>query len=132
MKIRIPNLLLFFFLSTTFGQSNDRTYLGHDHNYSSVYSYGISEITIHSDSTYTRKNWSVNNKKEWKTYKNYKPEISNGKITRNGEFYSMTEYRNGHKTDYSWTIKISEKRLNYYYPNKKEKLRISAKYKRIR
>jgi hypothetical protein len=73
----------------------------------------------------------MNNNKEWKTYKKYEPEISNGKITRNNEFYTLTEYRNGNKTDFDWTIKISDKRLNFYYPNKNGKLRKSAKYKRI-
>lgn len=79
----------------------------------------------------------MNNKKEWKTYKKYKPEISDGKITRNNEFYSLTEfytlteYRNGNKTDFDWNVKISDKRLNFYYPNKNGKLRKSAKYKRI-
>ena len=66
-----------------------------------------------------------------KTYKKYEPEISNGKITRNNEFYTLTEYRNGNKTDFNWTVKITNKRLNFYYPNKNEKLRKSAKYKRI-
>jgi hypothetical protein len=131
LKNGILTLLLIFFLSNTFGQTTDRTYLRHDHNYSTTYSYEVTEITIHSDSTYTLKSWTVNNKKEWKTYKKYEPEISNGKITLNGEFYTLTEYRNGNKTDFDWIVKISDKRLNFYYPNKNEKLRKSAKYKRI-
>lgn len=118
-------------LSNLFGQTSDPTYLRHDHNYSTTYSYEVTEITIHSDSTYTLKSWSVNNKKEWKTYKEYKPEVSNGKITRNGEFLTLTEYRNGNKTDFNWTVKICDKRLNFYYPNKSGRLRKSAKYKRI-
>jgi hypothetical protein len=73
----------------------------------------------------------MNNKKEWKTYKEYEPEISNGKIIRDGNFYKLTEYRNGNKTDFNWTVKIKERRLNFYYPNKNEKLKISARYKRI-
>ncbi len=126
--------LILIFTSITlniFGQDSDRTYLRHGHNYSTTYSYGITEITIHSDSTFTWKSWSVYNKKDWKTYKEYMPEISNGKITRNGEYYILTEYRNGNKTDFNWTVKFNDKRLNFYYPIKNEKLRISAKYKRI-
>jgi hypothetical protein len=117
-------------LSNVFGQTSDPTYLRHDHNYSTTYSYEITEITIHSDSTYTLKSWSVNNKKEWKTYTEYKPEVSNGKITRNERFYTLTEYRNGNKTDFNWTVKITDKRLIFYYPNRNGKLRKSAKYKR--
>jgi hypothetical protein len=73
----------------------------------------------------------MNNKKEWKTHKEYKPNISNGKITRNGKFYILTEYRNGNKTDFNWSIKINDRRLNFYYPNKKKKLKIGARYKRV-
>jgi hypothetical protein len=131
LKKGILTLLLIFYLSNIFGQASDPTYLRHDHNYNTTYSYGITEITIHSDSTYTWKSWDVNNKKEWKTYKEYEPEVSKGKITRNGGFYTLTEYRNGNKTDYNWTVKICDKRLNFYYPNRNEKLRKSAKYKRI-
>ena len=131
MKNRILILILISSFSNVFGQNADRTYLRHDHNYSTTYSYEVTELTIHSDSTYTLKSWSVNNKKEWKTYKKYQPEIHNGKITRNGEFYILTEYRNGNKTDFDWTVKIFDRRLNFYYLNKKGKLRKSAKYKRI-
>lgn len=131
MKNGTITILLIFFLSNVFGQSSDRTYLRHDHNYSNIYSYEVTEITIHSDSTYTLKSWTMNNKNEWETYKKYQPEISNGKITRNNEFYTLTEYRNGNKTDFDWTVKITDKRLNFYYPNKKGKLRKSAKYKQI-
>jgi len=124
-------LILTITLLNTFGQNFDRTYLRHDHNYNTTYSYGITEITIHSDSTFTWKNWNVSTKREWKTYKEYEPEISKGKITQNGEYYILTEYKNGNKTDFNWTVKFNDKRLNFYYPNKNGKLRISAKYKRI-
>ncbi len=120
-----------FCFSIIFGQSSDRTYLGHYHNYGTAYSYGVTEIIIHSDSTYTWKSWSVNNKKEWKTYKKRKPEVSNGKITRNGKFYTLTQYRNGNKTDFNWTAKIHDKQLNFYYPKRNGKLKKSFKYKRI-
>lgn len=124
-------LILISSISNVLGQNSDRTYRNHDHNYSTTYSYDVNEIIIHSDSTYTSKSWSVNSKKEWKTYKEYKPEISNGKITKNGNFITLTEYRNGNKTEYSWTIKICDKRLDFYYPNRNGKLRKTARFKRI-
>ncbi|MDY8135460.1 hypothetical protein [Aquimarina sp. 2201CG5-10] len=131
MKNIILNLLFIVCLSNIFGQSSDHIYLAHDHNYGTTYSYGVTEITIHSDSTYTWKNWNVSNKKEWKTYKKYEPEVSKGKITQNGEFYILIEYRNGNKTDFNWNVKISNKQLNFYYPNRNGKLKKSSKYKRI-
>lgn len=114
------------------GQTTELKYLRHDHNYSTTYSYDVTEITIHSDSTYTLRTWMLNNKKEWKSYNKYKPEINSGKITKNGEFYTLFELRNGNKTDFDWTVKITDRRLNFYYPDEKGKLRISAKYKRIK
>lgn len=53
-------------LSSTFGQSSSRTYFAHGHNYGSTYTYGITEITIQADSTYTRQDWSFHNKKNGK------------------------------------------------------------------
>ena len=131
MKNGIITLLLIFFLQNTFGQSDDRKCLRHYQSNSATYFYGVTEIIIHSDSTYTWKSYEVNSKNEWKKYKKNKPEISVGKITQNGKFITLTEYRNGNKTDFNWTVKITNKRLNFYYPNKNEKLRKSAKYKRI-
>ncbi|MCA0133938.1 hypothetical protein [Winogradskyella alexanderae] len=131
MKYFLLIFMLTLNLSKAFGQSSDRTYLWHGHHYGSTYSYQVSQITIHSDSTYTWKVWIMNIKKEWKTYKQYVPQISKGKITRNGKFYNLTEYRNGNKTDYDWKIKIMDRRLKFYYLNIKEKLKLGAKYKRI-
>jgi len=131
LKNEIITILLFFFFSNVFGQNIDRTYLAHGHNFGPAYSYDITEIIIHSDSTYTSKNYRVFNKKDWKTYKTRKPEISNGRITRNEEFYILTQYTNGHKTDFYWTVKISDKKIVYYYPNDKGKMRKTATYKRI-
>jgi hypothetical protein len=131
LKNGIITLLLIFFLQNTFGQTDDRKYLRHYQSNSTTYFYGVTEIIIHSDSTYTWKSYEVNSKNEWKKYKKNKPEISVGKITQNGKFITLTEYRNGNKTDFNWTVKITNKRLNFYYPNKNEKLRKSAKYKRI-
>jgi len=123
---------MFLFLSNTFGQTVDRTYLRHGHNYGTTYSYEVSEIIIHSDSTYTWSSWAMFNKKEWNEYKSYEPEISSGKITRNAEFHALTEYRNGNKSDFYWTVKITDKRLLFYYPKKKGRLEKSSVYRRIK
>ena len=131
MKNRILILLILFSLSDIYGQSSDKIYLSHNHNYSTTYSYAITQITIHSDATYTWKNWDVTSKKDWKSYKKYKPQIDAGKITKNGEFYTFTDYRNGEKTDIIWTMKIFDKRLLLYHLGKNGKYKKIAKYKRI-
>ena len=131
MKNQFLTLLLIFTVTYIFGQNNDRIYLRHNHNYSTTYSYAITEIIIHSDSTFTWKSYDVKNKKEWKNYKKYKPEISIGKIIYNGEFQTLTEYINGNETEINWNVKISNKKLNFYFPDKGGKLKKSVKYKRI-
>ncbi|MCD2260199.1 hypothetical protein [Psychroserpens luteolus] len=114
------------------GQNNDRTYLAHDHSESMLYSYAVAEIIIHSDSTYTWKTWELKNKKDWEKYNLFKPKISTGKVTQKAEFYTLTEYRNGNETDFNFTVKISDRRLTFYYPNKRNKLRKTYTYKRIK
>ena len=131
MKNGIITILLIFLFSNVFGQKNDRIYLAHGDNFGPTYSYDITEMIIHSDSTYTSKSYSVFNKKDWETYKTKTPEISNGKITRNGEFYILTQYRNGNKTDFFWTVKISDKKLVFYYANDNGKMKKTGTYKRI-
>ncbi len=118
-------------MSNSFGQTKAKVYLNHDHNYSTTYSYEVSEITIHSDSSYTLKSWNLINKKEWKKYKSNEPEISSGKITQNAEFLTLTEYRNENRTDSNWKIKVTDKRLVFYSKNKNGKLRKTKTYKRI-
>ncbi len=132
MKNIFLTLLLTLISLNTFGQNSDRTYLSHNHNYSTIYSYAVTEITIHSDATFTWKSWDVNRKKEWKSYKEQEPTISKGKITLNGKYYILTQYRNGNKTDFNWTVKFNDKRLIFFYLNKNKKLKRGTIYKRIR
>ncbi len=119
-------------MSNVFGQTNEPIYLYHDHNYSTTYSYEVSEITIHSDSSYTLKRYLMKNRKTWKTYKDFEPEISSGKIRRNGKFYTLTEYGNGNKTDIEWNVKVTKSRLIFYFNKRKDKLKKSIKYKRVK
>ena len=123
--------MLLFFLQNAFGQKSDRKYLRHYQGNSTTYFYGVTEIVIHSDSTFTWKNYEVESKRKWKTYKKNKPEIYTGKINQIGKLSTLTEYINGNETDIFWKVKISNKKLNFYYLNKNEKLKKSVKYKRI-
>ncbi len=126
-------VLIIIPLSNVFGQTLDKIYLHRNHNYGPTYSYSISEITIHSDSTFTWKTWNLRSKKEKKLYKEIVPKSFKGKITQNGKFYTITEYRNGKKSDIYWTIKVNNKRLLFlYYQDINGKLPNGARYKRIR
>lgn len=130
MKTIISIILLLFFV-VGFAQNTDNTYLSHDHNYGSAYSYAVTEFIIHSDSTYTRKDYDLSSKKEWKDYKQYTPEISIGKIHTKGKFQILTEYHNGNKTDFFWAAKIKERKLIFFFPNRRGIMKRTAVYKRI-
>lgn len=72
------------------------------------------------------------NKKEWKNYKEYKPELSEGKISFNGKNYVLNEYRNGNKTDFSWNIMLTEKKLIYFYFKENGGIEKGIKFRRIK
>jgi hypothetical protein len=113
-------------------QKNDKIYFTRNHNYGTTYSYDVTEIIIHSDSTYTKRNWSMLNRKEWKDYKKYKPELSAGKISSNGKNYVLNEYRNGNKTDFNRNIILNEKKLIYFYFKENGGIDKVSKYKRVK
>ncbi|MGB1042030.1 MAG: hypothetical protein ACPGU6_01435 [Tenacibaculum sp.] len=132
MKEKLLIWSLIFFSQFIFCQKNNKTYLTRNHNYGTTYSYDVTEIIIHSDSSYTRRNWNMLNKKEWKNYKEYKPELSEGKISFNGKNYVLNEYRNGNKTDFSWNIMLTEKKLIYFYFKENGGIEKGIKFRRIK
>ncbi len=89
------------------------------------------ELTIHDDGTFTHIAFGCGEKKNWKNYKNWNTQFINGRISGNGEYNILTQYRDSFKTDFSWTVKISDKRVFYYAPNKNNVLKKIKKYKRI-
>jgi hypothetical protein len=113
------------------GQSNNSTYLLKEASTCMKNYLNVVELTIHDDATFTRISFGCGEKKNWKNYKQWKTQIQNGRITGNGIYNILTEYRNGIKTEFSWTVKISDKRVFYYGPNKNNALKKTKKYKRI-
>ena len=124
-------LLLFSFPYLINGQSYNRTYLLKDASAGPTNCFKVVELTIHDDATFTRIAFGCGEKKNWKNYKNWKTQIQNGRISGNGDYNILTEWRNGLKTEFSWTVKISDKRVFYYAPNKNNILKKTKKYKRI-
>ena len=124
-------LLLFSFPYLMKGQSNNSTYLLKEASTCIKNYFNVVELTIHDDATFTRISFGCGEKKNWKNYKQWKTQIQNGRISGNGIYNILTEYRNGIKTEFSWTVKISDKRVFYYGPNKNNALKKTKKYKRI-
>ena len=112
-------------------QNSNRVYLSHGHNYGTDYSYGVSEIEISKDSLYVWRSWSMSYKKEWRSYKEYEPNIKKGTLKQNGEFFILEEHTSeGVPNGTTWIVKISDRRLKFfYYLN--DKLRRGANYKRL-
>ncbi|RKM91859.1 hypothetical protein D7033_21745 [Aquimarina sp. AD10] len=117
-------------MSNIYGQENNKIYLNRAHNYSTTYSYQVGELILKSDSTFISKSYQTS-KKNWRNYKDVKPEIDSGRITRKGKFHILTEYRNGNKTNYTWTVKITDNSIVFFYPNRRGELRKTVRYKRI-
>ena len=132
MKIETLILLLIFGSLNAFSQVSSRTYLSrmHDRN-STTYCYSVQELTIYSDSTYISKNWCTS-KKEWKKFRELKPEVNSGKVIRKGNNYLLSEYRNGKRTDFSRVAKITDRRVFYIYLDLKDELKRATKFKRIK
>ena len=131
--MRKITFILFIISSLNFfSQKTNKTYLAKGHNYSTIYSYDVTEIILYSDSTYIRKDYSLYNKKLWRKYREYQPEISKGKFYKKGKFYVLNRYINGQKTDLYWNVKITKNRLIYFVNEKNGKLFKGRKFKRIK
>jgi hypothetical protein len=124
-------LFLFSFPYVINGQSYNRTYQLKGPQEDAANCFKVVELTIHDDGTFSRIAYGCGEKKNWKNYKNWKTQFINGKISGNGKYNILTQYKDSFKTDFSWTVKISDKRVFYYAPNKNNVLKKTAKYKRI-
>jgi hypothetical protein len=105
-------------------------YLSKSHRYGKYYCYSVQELIIRSDSTYTRKSYCTS-KKEWQKYKTLEPITQNGKITRVGNVYILTEYKDGIETQNDWTLELKNKKAKLYFIDKKGKRKLLTKYKQI-
>jgi hypothetical protein len=111
-------------------QTSDKTYLTHGYDNDGK-GYNVCEIIVHSDSSYTFKSYKVSKRNERKHYKKVKPEVSYGKIEKDGEFYKHTEYKNETKTNSYWFSKFAKDKIIIYGEDKNGKLVKLNVYKRI-
>ncbi|WP_025663491.1 hypothetical protein [Aquimarina megaterium] len=59
------------------------------------------------------------------------PITQNGKITQNGNFHTLTAYKDGIETEYNWTLELQNKKAKLYFTDKKGKRKLLTKYKQI-
>ena len=113
MKSLLPIFLLIS--NFLFAQQSEKLFFGRFHNYSTVYSYGVTEISISKDSIFTRYDYKLPNKKEWKKYKNYQPRKERLRISKRGEYYVFVDSLSGEEIFEMHRLKITRKKLTYYF-----------------
>ncbi|TBM99408.1 hypothetical protein EYD45_15735 [Hyunsoonleella flava] len=123
------SIVMVFTLSRMVGQNTDPLYLWHDYVFDDLYI--VNTMEIHSDSTYTSKDWAFEEKKEWTSYKRIKPNVKNGRIKKKGKYFILTEYKNGKEVTLKSRVKLNKRMLIFYYPNASGKLEAQGKYKRV-
>jgi hypothetical protein len=111
--MRLITILLFsVFISNV--QIEEKIYFGRAHNYSTVYSYGVTEIHISSDSIITRYDYRLPNKTEWKNYKKYDAQKVVQIISKKGKYYSLINPVSNLENEMH-CLKITESKITYYY-----------------
>lgn len=112
----MKKLVIFFLLISSFlnAQHSEKLYFGRGHNYSTIYSYFVTEISISNDSIFTRFDYKLPNIKEWKNYKKYKPTKKTLRISKKGNFYVFVDSINGTEIFEMHCLKISKKKIVYY------------------
>jgi hypothetical protein len=110
-KLVISFLLISSFLNA---QHSEKLYFGRGHNYSTIYSYFVTEISISNDSIFTRFDYKLPSIKEWKNYKKYKPTKETLRISKKGNFCVFVDSINGTEIFEMPCLKISKKKIVYY------------------
>ncbi|WP_431244209.1 hypothetical protein ACQ9BO_07550 [Flavobacterium sp. P21] len=111
----ITAILFSVFISKNI-QLEEKVYFGRAHNYSTIYSYEVTEIHISSDSILTRYDYRLPNKREWKNYKNYEVKEEKQIISKKGQYYLLINPVN-HLENEMHCLKITKNKLTYYYKN---------------
>ena len=111
--MRLLTTIFFAFLIFN-NQKEEKVYFGKADNYSTVYSYSVTEIYVSSDSIMRRYNYRVPNKKEWRNYKKYSVTKDEYIISKKGQYYYLFNPKS-HAENEMHCLKITEKKLTYYY-----------------
>ena len=112
MRLLTTTIFFAFLIFNT--QREEKVYFGRADNYSTVYSYSVTEFYVSSDSLLTIYNYRVPNKKEWRNYKKYGARKDAYIISKRGQYYYLVNPESGVEND-SHCLKITEKKLTYYY-----------------
>lgn len=107
-------MILFCTFHLAKAQKKEKVYYFRGHNYSTVYSYFVTELILYSDSTFVENDYKVSSKKEWKNFRKTEPLKREGQISKSDGRYLLTEVRDGNKSDIVNYVKIKNKKLVFY------------------
>lgn len=124
MTLRIIILILFATLKIcAFGQRMPKSYLGRGVVHGPTYCYRVTVVEINPDSTYLRNDYGCGDKNSWKGYSKWDTETSVGRIKKWGDYYRMTEYRNKKATGGEFKLRITKRKIIFWYVNEEPKRR---------
>lgn len=107
-------MILFCTFHLAKAQKTEKVYYFRGHNYSTLYSYFVTELILYSDSTFVENDYKVSSKKEWKNFRKTEPLKREGQISKSDDRYLLTEVRDGNKSDIVNYVKIKNKKLVFY------------------
>ncbi|MCF1190174.1 hypothetical protein LRR18_01155 [Mangrovimonas sp. AS39] len=130
---QLPIILLFFLINLK-SQSieNDKVYITHGNDQGVNYPYGVSELIIKADSTFSWKSFNVD-KNNWKKYYKGDNIISiSGNVIKENDLYILKEMGCNSRGPNKWIVKITEEKIEFYINKKSELTKTRTEYKRIK
>lgn len=127
-------LILSLFILNTTNQTpkNDKIYLAHGLEHGINHLYGVSEIIIKSDFTFSWKTYNIN-KVNWKNYLNGKKIIHiNGKVLKENDLYVLKEVGSNTKGQNEWIVNIKKEKIEFYIKENSKIIKTKTEYKRIK
>ncbi|BFP40049.1 hypothetical protein FGF1_08940 [Flavobacteriaceae bacterium GF1] len=127
--MRLQLLILLVFLSFRCSSQNEiRIYKVEGKTHEINKKFAVQEYTLRSDSTYTFRNYRLDNKFQREGYRYYKPITDEGKYRKEGDFYILKSFNQDFDLG---RFMVTDDNMIYYYEGKKSKLKKGAKYKRL-
>lgn len=111
---------------------NDKIYITHGIEHGINHPYGVSELIVKTDSTFTWKTFNVD-KDNWENYFNDENVISiSGKVLKTNDLYILKEVGSNSKGLNEWIVNITERKIEFYIKKNSELIKTNTEYNRIK
>jgi len=129
MKYLFSLAIIFVTINICYAQDSIKTYKIESRTFEIDEKYQVYEISIKSDSTYSKTLWKVDKKRHTANYKSLTPsQKENGTFRKKGDFYFLKPYNQDFEMG---RYKITDQKIVYYY-DKYDKIKKGAKFKRVK